>query len=80
MPTRAGRAKPAEVQIPLEESLKTYAEGTALVKLCLARLDRAEAMIKELSADGLELKDSALRGDAKDGDEDGGPEQDDFAF
>ena len=60
-------------EIPLEQSLKTYAEGTALVKLCLARLENAETMIRELNedAEGFHLTPSDL-----DDDEGGGPGDD----
>ena len=35
--------------VPLEDSLKAYAEGTQLVRSCLAQLERAETVIKELT-------------------------------
>ena len=51
-------------EVPLEESLEAYAEGTRLARLCLERLERADAMIKELSEDagGFRLE-KALLGD-----------------
>jgi exodeoxyribonuclease VII small subunit len=54
-----------EGDVPLEESLGAYKEGTVLVKQCLARLARAETVIKELSetADGFRLEASAIEDD-----------------
>jgi exodeoxyribonuclease VII small subunit len=55
-----GRLEDGEV--PLEESLAAYAEGTRLVRRCLDRLAAAEAMIRELSEgpEGFRLEASAL--------------------
>lgn len=70
-----------EGDVPLEESLGHYAEGTRLVKLCQERLDRAEALIRELTetAEGFGLKPSSLGGEDEDedDDEDGYEEEDD---
>jgi exodeoxyribonuclease VII small subunit len=67
-----------EGKVPLEESLAAYAEGTRLVKLCLARLEKAELLIKELgeSAGGFRLAASPLQGDLG---ESGGERDDDEA-
>ena len=40
-----------EGDVPLEESLAAYAEGTRLARTCRERLERAEVMIKKLSED-----------------------------
>jgi exodeoxyribonuclease VII small subunit len=76
-----------EGEVPLEESLAAYAEGTRLVKLCMDRLARAESTVRELHASTqgfrLEAPDAAPDGDAEDGgDDDGeeGPNQDDLGF
>jgi len=45
-------AKLEEGEVPLEESLQAYVEGTRLVRDCLERLDRAEATILKLSEEG----------------------------
>lgn len=68
-----------EGDVPLEESLGHYAEGTRLVKLCQERLDRAEALIRELTetAEGFGLKPSGLGGEDEDDDEDGYEDEDD---
>lgn len=57
-----------EGEVPLEESLGAYKEGTELVKKCLARLGKAETMIKELSetADGFRLEASSIEDDDED--------------
>ena len=56
-----------EGEVPLEESLGAYREGTELVKQCLARLGKAETLIKELSetADGFKLEASSIGEDAE---------------
>ena len=56
-----------EGDVPLEESLDAYKEGTELVKQCLARLGKAETVIKELSetADGFRVE-ASLIGDDED--------------
>lgn len=41
--------------VPLEDLIKLFDEGTGLVKLCTARLDKAEEKVKLL-----QLKDSIL--------------------
>lgn len=66
-----------EGEIPLEESLNAYAEGTRLVKLCLKELERADALIRELSedADGFRLTSMSDDGEAEDDDP-----QDDLGF
>jgi len=48
-----------EGEIPLEESVRAYAEGMRLVRSCLARLEAAEATVRELaeSAEGFDLRD-----------------------
>lgn len=54
-----------EGDVPLEESLGAYKEGTELVKQCLARLAKAETVVKELSetADGFRLEASTIGDD-----------------
>ena len=49
-----------EGEIPLEENLRAYAEGTRLVKSCLKQLERADTLIRELSegTDGFRLTKS----------------------
>jgi exodeoxyribonuclease VII small subunit len=80
-----------EGDIPLEESLEAYAEGTRLIQLCMERLARAESMIRELheTTQGFRLEASAVEadpqdedGDPQDGNEDpeGGPGQDELRF
>jgi exodeoxyribonuclease VII small subunit len=68
-----------EGEVPLEESLQAYAEGTQLVKLCLERLDRAETVIRELSesTEGLRLQASELESAGDDNDE---AKQNDLGF
>jgi len=67
-----------EGEVPLEESLEAYAEGTRLARRCLERLDRAETMIKKLSEDteGFRL-DSASVGDDEEAEDDGGKDRGD---
>ena len=57
-----------EGDVPLEESLGAYKEGTELVKQCLDRLGKAETMIKELSetADGFRIEASSIGDDDED--------------
>jgi exodeoxyribonuclease VII small subunit len=45
-------SKLEEGEVPLEESLQAYVEGTRLVRTCLERLERAEATILKLSEEG----------------------------
>lgn len=45
-------AKLEEGEVPLEESLQAYVEGTRLVRECMERLRSAEATIQRLSEDG----------------------------
>ncbi len=54
-----------EGEIPLEESIEAYAEGTRLVRRCMEKLSAAETMIKELSegGGGLRLEPSSLEDD-----------------
>ncbi len=70
-----------EGEVPLEESLQAYAEGTQLVKVCLERLDRAETVIRELSesTEGFRLQASELEDDRA-GDDDDEAEQNDLGF
>jgi exodeoxyribonuclease VII small subunit len=45
-------------EIQLDDMLKKYEEGAELIKICLARLDKAEKQIKKLSGnneDGFQL-------------------------
>ena len=52
---------------PLDDSLKLFEEGVALVKQCNDQIDQAEAKIKQLvrSSDGtLEEQDFAVKDDA----------------
>jgi exodeoxyribonuclease VII small subunit len=72
-----------EGEVPLEESLEAYAEGTRLVKLCMDRLAKAESTIRELheSTQGFRLQSA----DSEDEDEDDddleeGSGQDDLGF
>ena len=67
-----------EGDVPLEESLGAYKEGTELVKQCLARLGKAETLIKELSetADGFRLEASSIADD----DEKSSSGQDELGF
>ena len=68
-----------EGEIPLEESIEAYAEGTKLVRRCMEKLSAAETMIKELTegAEGFRLMPSDLDA-ADDGeDEDDDEEEDD---
>ena len=60
-----------EGTIPLEESLAAYVEGTRLVRHCLACLERAETVIRELTetSEGLELRRSALNRHVEENDE-----------
>ncbi len=67
-------------EVPLEESIQAYAEGTKLVQACLARLDRAETLIRELSenAGGFRLEASRLGGgEEADATEDEGEDEED---
>jgi exodeoxyribonuclease VII small subunit len=72
-----------EGEIPLEESIEAYAEGTQLVRRCMEKLSAAETMIKELSedAEGFRLEPSALDaaddGEDEDDDEKEGDDEDD---
>jgi exodeoxyribonuclease VII small subunit len=46
--------------IELDESIKVFEEGNALVKLCLEKLNKAEQKIKQISEDSdgnIELQD-----------------------
>jgi len=56
-----------EGEVPLEQSLQAYAEGTRLVRTCLDRLERAENMIRELGegADGFRLKGTPLQDEVR---------------
>ena len=49
-----------EGDIPLEESVRAYAEGMTLVRSCLTRLEAAEAVVRELaeSGDGFGLRET----------------------
>lgn len=53
-------------EVPLEESLKAYAEGTRLVRSCLEQLERAETVIRELTetAGGFRLDPSSVGEDS----------------
>jgi exodeoxyribonuclease VII small subunit len=54
-------------EIGLEESLKRYEQGCALIKRCRAILDGAQATIAELTAapgGGLTVQDGENQGDA----------------
>ncbi|HET9234498.1 MAG TPA: exodeoxyribonuclease VII small subunit [Candidatus Eisenbacteria bacterium] len=68
-----------EGAIPLEESLAAYVEGTRLVRHCLACLERAETVIRELTetSEGLELRRSALNRHVEENDEDDEGEDED---
>jgi exodeoxyribonuclease VII small subunit len=69
-----------EGEIPLDESLEAYAEGTRLVKLCLKELERADTLIRELSedTDGFRLTSAADQKELGAGDAD--DPQDDLGF
>ena len=59
-------------ELPLEDVLKKYEEGTRLVRFCTAKLDEAEKKIELLTkkADGsVALKPFAAGGEEEDGDE-----------
>jgi exodeoxyribonuclease VII small subunit len=52
-------------QLPLDESLKLFEEGTRLTKVCQKRLTEAELRIERLMADGdrtEEMPSSGLEG------------------
>ncbi len=62
-----------EGEIPLEESIQAYAEGTRLVRQCQEKLDAAETLIRELSesAEGFRLEASSVSaGGGEDEDDD----------
>jgi exodeoxyribonuclease VII small subunit len=71
-----------EGEVPLEESLEAYAEGTRLVKLCMERLARAESTIRELheSTQGFRLEGGPEDEEDDDADDDEGSGQDDLGF
>jgi len=54
-----------EGEIPLEESIQAYAEGTRLVRQCMEKLEAADSMIKELTegTEGFRLEPSGLNDD-----------------
>ena len=56
-----------EGEVPLEESIEAYAEGTRLVRQCLEKLAAAEATIRDLSekGGGFSLEPSILAGDTR---------------
>jgi len=68
-----------EGAIPLDESLAAYVEGTQLVRHCLACLERAETVIRELgeTSEGLELRASSLARHVEENDADEDEEDDD---
>jgi|GEM_PF-289380 len=68
-----------EGAIPLDESLAAYVEGTRLVRHCLACLERAETVIRELTetSEGLELRASSLARHVEENDADADEEDDD---
>jgi len=68
-----------EGAIPLDESLAAYVEGTRLVRHCLACLERAETVIRELTetSEGLELRASSLARHVEENDADEDEEDDD---
>jgi len=68
-----------EGAIPLEESLAAYVEGTRLVRHCLACLERAETVIRELAetSEGLELRASSLARHVEENDAEEDDEEDD---
>ncbi|MBN2105691.1 exodeoxyribonuclease VII small subunit [bacterium] len=45
-------------EVPLEESMRVFEEGVALVKVCTEKLDAAEAQLQKLvkSEDGFQLE------------------------
>lgn len=47
--------------LPLEESVKAFARGTELVRMCTRKLQAAEGQIKKLEADG-SLADFEVKG------------------
>jgi exodeoxyribonuclease VII small subunit len=51
-------------EVPLEESIQAYADGTRLVRHCLVKLEAAETTIRELSegSEGFRLEPSTLSG------------------
>ena len=68
-----------EGAIPLDESLAAYVEGTRLVRHCLACLERAETVIRELTetSEGFELRASSLARHVEENDADEDAEDDD---
>ena len=68
-----------EGAIPLDESLAAYVEGTRLVRHCLACLERAETVIRELTetSEGLELRASSLARHVEENDAEEDDEEDD---
>lgn len=68
-----------EGAIPLDESLAAYVEGTRLVRHCLACLERAETVIRELTetSEGLELRASSLARHVEENEADADEEDDD---
>ncbi len=65
-----------EGEVPLEESLTAYEEGTRLVRFCLETLEKAEGRIRTLSetAEGFRLDPSALG--SRERNEDAAPDAD----
>ena len=51
-------------EVPLEESIQAYADGTRLVRHCVKKLEAAETTIRELSegSEGFRLEPSSLGG------------------
>lgn len=68
-----------EGAIPLDESLAAYVEGTRLVRHCLACLERAETVIRELTetSEGLDLRASSLARHVEENDAEEDEEDDD---
>lgn len=65
-------------EVPLEESIQAYADGTRLVRHCVKKLEAAETTIRELSegGEGFRLEPSSLTG-AVDDEEPAGEDEDD---
>lgn len=57
-------ARLEEGEVPLEESIQAYADGTRLVRHCVKKLEAAETTIRELSegSEGFRLEPSSLSG------------------
>lgn len=63
-------------QVPLEESLKLFAEGKKLARLCETEMQKAENKVRQLMEDSAGgISESSM--DADDSDESSGDDEDD---